>query len=186
MLRDTYVRRADGVNVPNAPGSMIASYSLGQDAHRLDAYLDPDQPDAIEHLVNLTLSNLAALHDVEFEYLWSEFEDYFVQAWYQSEYSVGAFAMFGPGQYYSMLPYLMVPAAEGHVHWAGDALSSGHGWIIGALNSAWRTVMEILDTEGRSDLMEEFVAMWGDVNEVDKGWYDTDSSVNISKRLRNG
>lgn len=167
------------MNVTNAPGSMIASYSLGQDAHRLDAYLDPSQPGGAEVLVNLTLANLAALHGVSFEYLWSEFEDYHVQAWYQSEYAVGAFAMFGPGQYGNMMPYLTVPAADGHLHWAGDALSSGHGWIIGAVNSAWRTVMEILDTEGRTDLMGGFVATWGDINEVDKGWYNFDPSVHV-------
>lgn len=164
----------------DAPGSMIASYALGQDAHRLDAYLNPLEPGGIEALVNLTLSNLASLHGVSFADLWDEFEDYHVQAWYQSEYTVGAFAMFGPGQYSSMMPYLMVPAADGHLHWAGDALSSGHGWIIGAVNSAWRTVMEILDTEGETELMTQFVAMWGNVNEVDKGWYNyVDPSVQV-------
>lgn len=71
------------------------------------------------------------------------------------------------------MPYLMQPAWHGHLHFGGEALSSGHAWIIGAINSAYRTVMEILDTEGLEDKADELNLMWGGpIDDVDMGWYD--------------
>lgn len=176
-----------GFSVSGAPGAMIASYVWGQDASRLGAYLNarnpstqaPPEPFGEEHLVNITLADLASLHGVSFEFLWDELEAYHVQDWYQSEFYIGAFAIFGPGQYSTNMPYLMTPAYEGHMHFGGEALSSGHAWIIGAVNSAWRNVMEILDTEGLEEKKKEFVNMWGDIDEVDKGWYNYSPDVNV-------
>lgn len=168
-----------GIDIPNAPGVMIASYTWGQDASRLGAYMNPHnpttqfppQPESIDVLVNMTLRDLADLNGVTFEFLEDQLEGYHAQDWYGSAYSNGAFAMFGPGQFSNMMPWLMRPGADGHVHFAGEALSSGHAWIIGAVNSAWRTVYEILSTEGMEEKAREFVQMWGVIDEVDMGWY---------------
>jgi hypothetical protein len=51
------------------------------------------------------------------------------------------------------MPSLMKPAFNGNVHLGGEALSSGHAWIIGAVNVADRNVMEVLAMEGRVDLV---------------------------------
>ncbi|KAK1962107.1 L-amino acid oxidase [Colletotrichum sublineola] len=169
-----------GIDVPNAPGTMIASYVWGQDASRLGSYLNPHnpttqapyQPESIDVMVNLVLRNLAELNGVSHEYLLSQFEGYHAYDWYGSAYSNGAFAIFGPGQFSSSLPWLMRPAANGHMHFGGEALSSGHAWIIGAVNSAWRTVLEILNTEGLEDKKKQFIAQWGVIDEVDMGWYN--------------
>jgi hypothetical protein len=110
-------------------------------------------------------SRLGALRD--------QYVDYHAWDWYQNEWSVGAFAMFGPDQYSNIMPSLMTPAESGHVHWAGEALSSGHAWIIGAVNSAYRSVAEILKAEGRDDLIAELISKWGTIDEVDMGWYTT-------------
>ncbi|KAH7240664.1 uncharacterized protein BKA55DRAFT_596088 [Fusarium redolens] len=123
----------------------ILNYVWGQDSSRLGSYLNlhnpttqvPYQPESIKTLVNITLRDLAL-----------EFEGYYAFNWYGLAYLNGAFAMFSPGQFSSVMPWLMRPAAEGHMHFAGEALSSGHAWIIGAVNSAWRTIYEILCTEG--------------------------------------
>ncbi|TID01549.1 putative bifunctional amine oxidase [Colletotrichum higginsianum] len=169
-----------GVDVPNAPGSMIASYVWGQDASRLGSYLNPHnpttqapyQPESADVLIDVMLRNLAELHGVSHEFVLSQFETYHAYDWYGSAYSNGAFAIFGPGQFSSTLPWLMRPAANGHLHFGGEALSSGHAWIIGAVNSAWRTVFEILDTEGLEDKKKEFIDQWGVIDEVDMGWYN--------------
>ena len=58
------------------------------------------------------------------------------------------------------------------VHFAGEALSSGHAWIIGAVNSAWRTVYEILCTEGMEDKKAKFIQTWNITDEVELGWYN--------------
>ncbi|KAM5361872.1 hypothetical protein ACJA88_014290 [Fusarium oxysporum] len=169
-----------GIDVEGAPGTMIASYVWGQDSSRLGSYLNPHnpttqapyQPESIETLVNITLKDLAVLNGVSYEFLLSEFEGYHAYDWYGSAYSNGGFAMFSPGQFSSLMPWLMRPAAEGHMHFAGEALSSGHAWIIGAVNSAWRTVYEILCTEGLEEKKKQFIKQWDIIDEVDMGWYD--------------
>lgn len=118
---------------------MIASYAWGQDALRLSAYLHPHNPTtqapAIAlgeaHLINSTLADLASLHGVSFEFLWSQLEDHHIQDWFQSEYSFGAYALFGPAQFTINMPYLMDPAYDGHMHFGGESLSSGQGGSLG-------------------------------------------------------
>ncbi|KAL0937082.1 L-amino acid oxidase [Colletotrichum truncatum] len=169
-----------GIDIPNAPGTMIASYVWGQDSSRLGSYLNPHnpttqapyQPYSVDTLVDFTLRDLAELNGVSHEYILSQFEGYHAYDWYGSAYSNGAFAIFGPGQYSTVVPWLMMPAAQGHMHFAGEALSSGHAWIIGAVNSAWRTVYEILCTEGLEDKKAQFIQQWKDIDEVEKGWYN--------------
>ncbi|KAI8299910.1 putative bifunctional amine oxidase [Colletotrichum sp. SAR11_240] len=161
-------------------GTMIASYVWGQDSSRLGSYLNPHnpttqapfQPESVNTLVDFTLRDLAELNGVSHEFILSQYEGYHVYDWYGSAYSNGAFAIFGPGQFSSVLPWLMMPAANGHMHFAGEALSSGHAWIIGAVNSAWRTVYEILSTEGLEDKKKEFIDKWNIIDEVDMGWYN--------------
>ncbi|KAH8759451.1 L-amino acid oxidase [Diaporthe sp. PMI_573] len=194
---DLPIRRAVypsyGLNVTGAPGTMIGSYVWGQDASRLGAYLNahnnstqaPYQPGGFEELTEITLSDLAALNNVSYGFVREQFVGIHAYDWYQSEasyhyksdakkqFSNGAFAMFGPGEFSTVMPYLMTPAWNGHMHFGGEALSSGHAWIIGAVNSAWRTVMEILDTEGLEDKADELNSMWGGpIDDVDMGWYD--------------
>lgn len=169
-----------GTDVPGAPGTMIASYVWNQDALRLGAYLNPHnpttqapaQPEGAAALVEVLLRDLAELHGVTYDFLKGEFLGYHAYDWYDSAYSNGAFAIFAPGQFSSAMPWLMRPAADGHMHFAGEALSSGHAWIIGALNSAWRAVYEILCTEGLEDKKAQFIATWNSIDEVDMGWYD--------------
>ena len=153
---------------------MIASYVWGQDSSRLGAHLRT--PEARAHLVDIALQDLAAMNNVTYDFLLSQYVDYHAWDWYQDEWSVGAFAIFSPDQFSNVMPALMTPAMEGHLHWAGEALSGGHAWIIGAVNSAYRTVVEVLKTEGRDDLIEKLIQMWGTIDEVDMGWY-TNSTV---------
>ncbi|KAI9719379.1 MAG: hypothetical protein M1812_003450 [Candelaria pacifica] len=160
-----------GVNTTGAAATMIASYTWGQDSSRLGSYIN--SPTARAHLIEVTLRDLALMNNVSLAFLQEQYLDSHVYSWYNDEFSVGAFAIFSPGQFSSLLPALLAPAANGRLHFAGEALSSGHAWIIGALNSAYRSVAEILAVEGRMDLLEQFVEQWGVVDEVDLGWYNT-------------
>lgn len=148
---------------------MIASYTWGQDSARLGSYYNNNE--AREHIIETTLHNLAAMHNVSYEFLQSQYVESYFRNWYDGEDAVGAFAMFGPGEYSSVLPALMMPAANGKLHFAGEALSSGHAWIIGAINSAYRTVAEILAVEKMDQNLIDMVSMWGLIDEVDMGWY---------------
>jgi monoamine oxidase len=160
-----------GINLPGtaAPGTMIASYVWGQDSSRLGSYLRT--PEARSHLVDIVLADLALMNNLTLEFIRDQYIDYHAWDWYQNEWSVGAFAIFTPGQYSTIMPDLMTPAEDGHLHFAGEALSSGHAWIIGAVNSAYRTVAEILKTEQRPDLLRRMIDLWGTIDEVDMGWY---------------
>ena len=53
-------------------------------------------------------------------------------------FSVGAFAFFGPGNFGNAYTSLTLPAADGRLHFAGEAISVRHAWVEGALDSAWR------------------------------------------------
>lgn len=169
-----------GLDVAGAPGTMIVSYTWGQDASRQGAYLNPHdtagqapaQPGAFSRLVEQTLADLAELHNVTVGFLQEQYEDAHAYDWYQSEHSLGAFAKFAPGQYSTVMPYLLTPVAGGHMHFGGEALSSGHAWIIGAVNSAYRNVVEVLATEQLGEKLNALVDMWGLIDELDMGWYD--------------
>ncbi|KAK7728877.1 hypothetical protein SLS53_009340 [Cytospora paraplurivora] len=130
----------------------------------------PYQPNGFDELVTLTLRNLASRHNVSIGYLSGQLEGAYAYDWYQSAYLAGAFAIFGPEQFGSVMLYLMTPAQAGHMHWGGETLSSGHAWITGALNSAYRNAVELQYTEGLEDKKAELVRMWGVIDEDDMGW----------------
>ena len=61
-----------------------------------------------------------------------------------------------------MYESLTTPAAAGHLHFAGEALSTRHAWVEGALDSAWRAVFEILLVEPAwQRLIGKFFRNWG-------------------------
>ncbi|KAG9080006.1 hypothetical protein FRC06_007194 [Ceratobasidium sp. 370] len=56
---------------------------------------------------------------------------------------MGAYAFFGPGQFSSLYPSLTRPAAERRLHFAGEAISTCHAWVAGAIDSANRVAGQI-------------------------------------------
>jgi len=98
--------------------------------------------------------------------------EYFFHDWYADKYCQGAFALYGPSQFAELYPHVVQPAAEGLLHFAGEATSVHHAWIIGSLNSAYRTVYEILDYERLESLKIKLVEQWGIVDEVEYGDFD--------------
>ena len=74
----------------------------------------------------------------------------------------GAFARFGPGKFSSLYTSLSTPAANGLLHFAGEALSIRHGYVEGALHSAWRAVNEMLPLMADGDkYLANFHEKWG-------------------------
>jgi monoamine oxidase len=62
--------------------------------------------------------------------------------WDAEPWARGAYAWFKPGQLTSLMGSLTKP--EGHVHLAGEQLSSASGWMQGALESGLRAAGEVL------------------------------------------
>ncbi|KAK4164716.1 flavin-containing amine oxidase [Cladorrhinum sp. PSN259] len=158
-----------GIDTPHAAAALIASYTWGQDSLRMGSFFHT--PAGREYILSTTLRDLARLHNVTESLVRDQLVDYHLWDWYANEFSAGGFATFGPSQFSTMLPALLRPAYSGKVHFAGEALSSGHTWIIGALNSAYRAVAEILAVEGMVDELYGLVETWGVVDEVEMGWY---------------
>ncbi|CAG7850867.1 Putative bifunctional amine oxidase DDB_G0291301 Includes: RecName: Full=Putative sarcosine oxidase; Short=PSO; Includes: RecName: Full=Putative L-amino-acid oxidase [Serendipita indica DSM 11827] len=132
--------------------TMIVSYTWAQDATRLGSLCRGKGTPAEETLVDILLDDLAVIHGIKIEDLRAEFVDYFPWNWDDNPYSAGAFALFGPGQFSTLYPEVTQPMG-GRLHFAGEATSVHHAWVVGALNSALRTIIEILLVEDR---WEEF------------------------------
>jgi monoamine oxidase len=63
-------------------------------------------------------------------------------SWGQEPWSLGAFAVFRPGQMTAFAPEIARP--EGRLHFAGEHTSPWMGWMEGALESAERVAREVL------------------------------------------
>ena len=80
---------------------------------------------------------------------------------------MGGYAFYGPGQFSNLYLEITKPAADGYLHFGGEAASSHHAWVAGALDSAWRCVWEILAKDGTPQQKAEFGRKYGDRKEFD-------------------
>ncbi|KAF8625505.1 hypothetical protein AX15_005336 [Amanita polypyramis BW_CC] len=120
--------------------TLIASYCWTEDASRLGALIDRDDG----FLAEVVLKELSIIHDVDYEFLRNDLIDLKGWSWSHDPLTCGAFAFFGPGDFKEVYGNLNTPAADGRLHFAGEALSVRHAWVEGALDSAWRAVAEML------------------------------------------
>eukprot|EP01127_Copromyxa_protea_P005372 TRINITY_DN15310_c0_g1_i1.p1 TRINITY_DN15310_c0_g1~~TRINITY_DN15310_c0_g1_i1.p1 ORF type:complete len:658 (-),score=101.61 TRINITY_DN15310_c0_g1_i1:129-2102(-) len=141
-------------------GVLIVSYTWAQDAARIGALAAKDP----HKLKDICLSNLATVHGLEVRFLEENFQAIFAHDWYQDKHAQGAFALYGPGQFSSLFAAIVRPEMDQRLHFAGEATSVHHAWIVGSLNSAYRTVWEMLDDENRQKLSD----LWGNIEEVEK------------------
>jgi monoamine oxidase len=111
-------------------GTLLASYTWGQDALRYGAMGD-DQ--AIEQ----ALEDVAKIHPS----VLTEFEVGAVYNWYDDPYARGAFALFEPEQQTRLQEAIVQP--EGRIRFAGEHTSLYHAWIQGALESGIRAAREV-------------------------------------------
>lgn len=127
-------------------------------------------------LLKIVLDDLSRVHNVPVSEM-GEVVDWYPHAWYNDPYTRGAFAYFGPGQFgttdyhgFSLFAAVQAPAAGGRLHFAGEATSIHHAWVLGALNAAWRAVYNVLqrDIARRKELIRE----WGTPDEFDLGYLE--------------
>ncbi len=138
------------------PG-VLQIYCWAQDAERMGALDD-------EARVNECLKGI--------QYLYPEVDIYAAFAGYDPEVTTktwfwdnhaggGAFALFNPGQFKNLYPTLLTPEFNGSLLLAGECCSVHHGWIVGALDSAYNAVLNILRAEGATDKIKEMEKTWG-------------------------
>lgn len=93
--------------------------------------------------------------------------DYFAYDWYHNPFTVGAYASYGPGDFKNLYPSISKPASDGYLHFGGEVASYHHGWVSGALDSAWRCVYEILSKDGTDAQKQLFEEKYGKRKEYD-------------------
>lgn len=110
---------------------MIAAYNGMQDSQRLGGLMKGHNTPEERVMLDLVMRNLAQLHRVDVDYLWSEYEDYYPWDFNRDEFQLGAFCQFGPGQFKYTYPYMTQPASsKQRLHFAGDATSTFHGCVF--------------------------------------------------------
>ncbi|MFD0963792.1 flavin monoamine oxidase family protein [Pseudofulvibacter geojedonensis] len=146
-----------------ANGGVLQIYSWAQDAERMGALTD-------EERVNECLKGIA--------YLYPEVDVYEAFAGYNPEVTTktwfwdnhvggGAFALFSPGQFKNLYPTLLTPEFNGCLNIAGECCSVHHGWIVGALDSAYNAVNNILQQAGATDKIKQMQKTWGTLTSPD-------------------
>ncbi|KAI2472271.1 hypothetical protein F4781DRAFT_438490 [Annulohypoxylon bovei var. microspora] len=137
---------------PEKPSVLLCSYTWGQDAQKLGSLISRNTPEDEEQLKSVMLHNLALLHANDakpYGILRSELEnDYMTHHawdWYHDENMSGAFAYFGPGQFSNMWEEIIKPDAFGQLYLVGEAASSHHGWVVGALESVVRAAFVMFE-----------------------------------------
>ncbi|KAJ7898066.1 amine oxidase [Mycena leptocephala] len=136
--------------------TMIVSYTWAQDALRIGAYVKGHDSASEQVLLECIKRDLADMHDIK-DMSVLDHIDHKIVNWYGDEYSNGAFALFGPGQFSSMYRQVTQPIL-GMFHFAGEATSVHHAWVVGSLNSAYRSVLEILIHEGNLTMIEKLTS----------------------------
>ncbi|KAI9764900.1 MAG: hypothetical protein M1839_005687 [Geoglossum umbratile] len=133
------------------PAVLLCSYSWRQDSLRIGSLVHPDSPNGEEELKEVLLQGLARLHNISYDVIKPLYMTHHARNWYQDPNTMGAFAAFGPADFSTLYPYLTRPAGGGLLHFAGEAMSAHHAWILGALESGYRAVSSFFERFGLWD-----------------------------------
>lgn len=135
------------------PNVLLVSYTWGQTAQRL-ASLIPcrNQPAAQEELRSVLIHDLALLHASDAssyqqtrDLIAGELSETHGYDWYRDPTMAGAFAYFGPCQFWDLYPAITKPNSFGQLYFIGEAASAHHAWVVGALESVVRAVWLMFD-----------------------------------------
>ncbi|SFU84228.1 FAD-dependent oxidoreductase [Pseudoduganella namucuonensis] len=141
----------------DATGGVLQVYCWAQDAQKLGALDDRAR-------VAECLKGIAYLYpDVDVEAEFSGYHDgKTTKTWFWDEHAGGgAFALFNPGQFKNIYPALLTPEFDGCLNFAGECCSVHHGWIVGALDSAYNAVYHVLQQAGAHDKIRRMEETWG-------------------------
>lgn len=138
------------------PG-VLQIYCWAQDAERMGALDD-------EARVNECLKGIQYLYpEVDVLDAFAGYEkEVTTKTWFWDNHAGGgAFALFNPGQFKNLYPTLLTPEFKGSLNLAGECCSVHHGWIVGALDSAYNAVKNILTMEGETEKLKQMEKTWG-------------------------
>ncbi|KAM9973717.1 hypothetical protein ACTFIW_010840 [Dictyostelium discoideum] len=162
----------------NSTGVLIASYVGGQDALRLGSLVGSVEKE--KRLIRICLENLAEIHDIDVNILRKLYKTHKCMHWSNDENASGAYGLYWPTQFLEFYPSLTKPSTDGRFHISGESTSIHHAWIIGALNSAYRSVDRILRQENLLQLRSKLIENWGTIEKVEDpslplNWFENDN-----------
>lgn len=117
-------------------GVVLASYTWSDDANRWDSTPIKDRAEiALRGLTDIYGKGILRFYTGRCQ----------TESWMQNPYAYGEAAVFTPGQILTLYPN--VGTSEGPVHFIGEHASMKHAWIEGAIESAVRTALEIINKD---------------------------------------
>ncbi len=147
----------------DSEGGVLQIYCWAQDAERMGALND-------EERVNECLKGIAYLYpEVDVYEAFSGYKpEVTTKTWFWDNHAGGgAFALFAPGQFKNLYPTLLTPEFNGCLNIAGECCSVHHGWIVGALDSAYNAVNNILQQAGATEKIKQMQETWGALHTPD-------------------
>lgn len=142
---------------------ILQIYCWAQDAERMGLLSD-------EEAVNECLKGIQYLYpeiDI-YQYFDGYQPEVTTKTWFWDEHAGGgAFALYLPGQFKNMYPDLLLPEFDGSLYFAGECASVHHGWVVGAMNSAYNSVYNILRQVGADDKIKILEDTWGSLSRPD-------------------
>ncbi|KAK6357702.1 hypothetical protein TWF718_002011 [Orbilia javanica] len=153
------------------PAVLLASYTWAQDAARMGSLVNRKSPADEDELVDLIIRDLALLHaeHMTYETIKDAFITHHAYSWSEDPATAGAFALFAPGQFSNLYPYLTRPAADSKFHIVGEASSAHHAWIVGALDSAYAALHKFFYRFQMWGAIDQLKKNWGEVEELETG-----------------
>ncbi|KAF9980909.1 hypothetical protein BGZ65_004529, partial [Modicella reniformis] len=136
---------------------VLQVYCWAQDARRLGALGEKER-------IEECLKGIQYIYpDVNIYEYFAGYEDgVTTKTWFWDQHAGGgAFAMFRPGQFKNLYPAMLTPEFDGCLNFAGECCSAHHGWIVGALDSAYNAVLNILHHAGEKEKIEQMRKTWG-------------------------
>ncbi|WP_046745238.1 flavin monoamine oxidase family protein [Kordia zhangzhouensis] len=141
----------------DAEKGVLQIYCWAQDAERMGTLTD-------EERVNECLKGIQFMYpeiDI-YEHFAGYTNGVTTKTWYWDNHAGGgAFALFNPGQFKNLYPTLLTPEFDGALNIAGECCSVHHGWIVGALDSAYNAVNNILEQMNATKHIVKMKATWG-------------------------
>ena len=123
-----------GMNPESKFHILLASFTIGKDANKLDGMSDND-------IIAECLKDLSKIHQRELSFVKKEFRTGVVKRWAKDKHTIGAYTSFEPFQYIEILDVLKKP--EGKIIFAGEHTSYPHGWLNTAIRTGIRAALEV-------------------------------------------
>ena len=124
---------------PNEPGVLVASYNYHLNATRVGNMEETLRFDLIKQ-------NVEEVHGLPRGFLDSIVEDHKTVVWDNQPYNRGAFAVALPGQKELFSYEMLKPEFNQRIYFAGEHLSTKHGWMQGALYTGMEAANQLANS----------------------------------------